>query len=70
MTDEEHAMIKRLDSWLFVPPIAGQPSRAEQLDQFLSGLRAGKFTARAFLYLCSAIVGVILAYNAIKGLFQ
>lgn len=70
MTDEEHDMIRRIDAWLFKPPIEGHPPRSEQLDQFLAGLRAGRFTARAFLYLCGFVVAVLAAYNALKGVGQ
>ena len=70
MTQEEHDMMREVRDWLMKPPISGQPSRAEQLDQLLSSVRAGKMGARVFLYMCGAVVAVIAAWNALKGGFQ
>lgn len=63
MTDEEHDMIKKVHDFWFVPPIEGKPSRAAQIDEVLSAVRAGKVGTRALLWLGGvlAAAGVILS---------
>ena len=61
MTDEEHDMIKRLYDYLFHPPVVGKTSRAEQLDEVLAAVRAGKMTTRILVW----VAGVIAAIGAV-----
>ncbi len=61
MTDEEHEMIRRVHDYLFVPPIEGKPSRARQVDELLSVVRAGKLAGRLLLW----VAGVAGAIGAI-----
>lgn len=70
MTDEEHQMIKDVHDWLFKPPIRGKPDRANQLDDLLSGVRAGKLFGRVVLYMAGFVVAIGGAYGTMKGWFH
>lgn len=68
VTENEHddlqkilEMVRRGDDFLFQPHIQGKPTRAEQLDELLSAVRAGKIGTRITLW----IAGVIAAFGAI-----
>lgn len=49
------------------PRAPGKPSRATEIDDALAGLRTGKMSVRALVWLCGAIVAVLAAYQALKG---
>ena len=77
MTDEEHEMIqeilecaKKNNHWLFSPPLEGKPNRAQQLDELLSGVRAGKLGFRVALYLAGFVAAMGAAYGTLKGWFK
>jgi len=59
---EIERMVKRTDDFLFNPVIMGQPSRAEQIDQGLSGYRAGLLVGKFVFWLAGfiAAAGVII----------
>lgn len=61
MTDDEHAMMKRVHDFLFTPPLEGRPNRAKQLDDVLSAVRAGKIGTRLLLW----AAGIFAAGSAI-----
>lgn len=61
MTDDEHAMMKRVHDYLFHPPMEGKPTRAAQLDEVLGAVRAGKLGTRVLLWLA----GIVAAASAI-----
>lgn len=68
MTDEERAMITDMHRFWFEPVGPKQPSRAEELDQMLTAFRTGKFSVRAFLWLCAMVAAVGAAWTQIRGL--
>lgn len=70
MTDEQSRQLNELYSYLLAPRGPNQPSRAEEIDAALSGIRSGKLTARTFLWLCGVIVAVGAAWTQLKGLGQ
>ena len=47
--------------------IEGKTSRAEQIDEVLTAVRAGKLGTRIVLWICGLIAAVGAAYAAIKG---
>lgn len=63
-------MMKRVHDWLFDPPIEGGNTRAKQLDDLLSAVRAGKLGGRATLWLAGAVAALLAAYAQIKGLWK
>lgn len=67
MTEEEHDMVREMHDWLFKPPITGRPARAEQLDDVMSGVRAGKLTFRLALYVAGAVTAFGGAFATVKG---
>lgn len=67
MTEEEHRMVKRTHDFWFEPPIEGKPNRAQQVDEVLSAVRAGKIGTRIVLWLCGLIAAVAAAYTTLKG---
>lgn len=64
MTDEERKMLSDLHSFLMKPTGPGKPSRAEQLDDALGSIRAGKLVARFALWISGAIIAITAAYNS------
>ncbi|EEX09636.1 hypothetical protein SL1157_1680 [Ruegeria lacuscaerulensis ITI-1157] len=66
MTEDEHDMIKEVHDFLFKPPLEGKSSRAEQLDEIMSAVRAGKMGTRILLWLA----GVVAAVSAILVQFK
>lgn len=69
MTDDEKQKLNDLHDFFMKPPVAGKPSRAQQIDDALNAIRSGKFTVRALLWACGAVVAVLAAWNAIRGGF-
>lgn len=74
MTEEEHEMIRklaerqeRMNRFLFHPPIEGKATRAEQIDEVLSAVRAGKIGTRVVLWLCGLVAAVAGAYAALRS---
>lgn len=70
MTEEEHKMIARVHDYLFHPPVEGKTSRAEQLDEVLVAVRAGKLGTRALLWLSSLVVAAGAVWAALSGWFK
>lgn len=77
MTPEEHLMMeetlacaKRTNKWLFEPPIVGKPSRAQQLDDLMAGVRAGKMSFRVVLYAAGFVAAMGTAFGTVKGWWQ
>ena len=70
MTEEEHQMIKRTHDFWFAPHVEGKPTRAEQIDELLSGVRAGKLGFRVALYLAGFVAAVGAAYGSVRGWFK
>lgn len=69
MSDDAEKLA-RLHDWLFAEHIAGKPTRAAQIDEVLSGVRAGKMTARALLWLSGFLGAMSAAYLTIRGGFK
>ena len=79
MTDDEHktldeiramtadalASAKRTERFLYEPHIEGKPTRAEQIDEWLSTYRAGKLAGKLSLRLAMWITGAIAAVGAL-----
>ncbi len=61
MTDEQEKMLSEVHEWLFQARRPGAPSRAEEIDTVMEQIRAGRFLARAVLWLAglSAAAGAI-----------
>ncbi len=71
MTEEERdAVLVRIEQWLFEPPALNKPNRADQIDGLLAGLKAGKMSVRAFLWLCGVIAIVAAAWGQLKGFIK
>ncbi len=68
MTDEEHRMIKRTHDFWFVPPIEGKSSRAEQIDELLGAVRAGKIGTRIVLWLAGLVAAIGVVVAQMRGL--
>lgn len=64
---QAQAMMKKTNDWLFGSDTPGKPSRAEQLDDLMSGVRAGKFTFRLALYIAGAVTVFGGAWGTVKG---
>lgn len=67
MTDEQAEMMKRLDDFLFKPPIEGKPSRAQQIDELLAAVRAGKMGTRLLLWLAGVVAASTALWATISG---
>lgn len=67
MTDDQAKQLEMLSRWLFEAPITGGRTRAEQIDDALAGLRAGKMGARILLWASGAVVALAAAYGTLKG---
>lgn len=68
MAEQAMQAATRTENFLFNPPGPKRETRAYEIDQFLESLRSGKKSARAFLWLCGAVVAILAAYNALRGL--
>lgn len=64
MTEKEREQLQNLHDFFFKSHLEGKPTRAEQLDEVLMAVRAGKFGSRIILWLAGfvAALGVIWAY--------
>ena len=67
MDNNEHTQLDDLHRFFMEPRAPGKKSRAEELDDLLAAARTGKMSVRAILWVCGAIVGIMAAYNAVKG---
>ena len=45
----------------------GEPSRAKRLDSVLNAVSAGRWSARAIMYLAAAVVAIAAAWGEAKG---
>ncbi len=61
MTDQQK--IDDLHRFWMAPQGPGRPSRAQEIDQILAGVRAGKFSVRAILWLVGAGLSVGAAFK-------
>ena len=64
---EERRQVEELYRFLMVPPAPGAPTRAQMIDDALNGLNAGKFVARALLWLFGFVIAAAAAIQVIKG---
>lgn len=67
MNEQEHKQLEDLHRFFMEPRAPGKKSRAEEIDDALAGLRTGKMSVRAFLWVCGAVVALIAAYQSVKG---
>lgn len=67
MTEDERAKLDDLHRFFFAPIGPKQPSRAEEIDQVLTAFRTGKFSMRAFLWLCAVVAACGTAWAQLKG---
>ena len=67
MTEDQGEKLEALHRFFIEPRAPGKPSRAEELDDALAALRAGKFGARSLLWLCGAIAALSAAWATMKG---
>jgi len=67
MTDDQQKQLQELHDYFMRSDVAGKPSRAHQIDEILTAYRTGKFSVRAFLWLCGAVIAVATAYSAVRG---
>lgn len=67
MTDDEHDMIKKVHDFLFTPPLENKPSRAQQIDDLLSAVRAGKLGARSLLWIAGFAAAMGAFFAQMKG---
>ena len=58
--------IASLYDYLMKPPVEGRPSRAQQLDDLLVGVRTGKLTIRAFMWFAGAVAAIGAAAEYIR----
>ena len=65
--DKELEMVRRAHDFLFVPPIEGKPNRAEQVDELLGAVRAGKIGTRIVLWLCGLVAAIGVAITTLKA---
>ncbi len=68
MTEDEHDMIKEVHDFLFKPPLEGKESRARQLDEIMSAVRAGKMGTRILLWAAGVIAAFAALASQLKGL--
>ena len=70
--DEQHEleMIQRVHDFLFRPHIEGKPTRAEQIDEALSALRAGKISARITLWLAAVFAAIGALWSNLPGFWR
>lgn len=66
MSEEEKLQLRELHEFFMKPPVAGKPNRAQQIDDLLSAVRAGKMGARLALYVAGALVALGGGMNALK----
>lgn len=67
MTPDQERKLDEVHDFLLKPTGPGKPSRAEQLDDALAGVRAGKITARFILWISGFMVAIVAAWNSLKG---
>ena len=80
MTDDEsrkindlHAEIVKIDeihTFLMKPTGPGRPSRAREIDEALTAIRAGRLIARLSLWTVGFVAAVGAAWVSIKGLIK
>lgn len=70
MTPEQQKQLTEIHHFLLAPRGPNQPSRAEEIDEALNAVKAGKFGARAVLWSAGFIAAMGAAWTAIKGGFQ
>lgn len=70
--DEQHEleMIQRVHDFLFRPHIEGKPTRAEQIDEALSALRAGKIGGRVVLWMAGVIAAIGALWANVQGFWK
>lgn len=70
MTDQPSKSPDHAHDFLFEPPIKGKPPRAEQIDEVLSTVRAGKLGGRAVLWLAGVIAAAAAIWNSVGGFLK
>jgi hypothetical protein len=65
LTDQQK--IDELHRFWMVPQGPKRPSRAEEIDQLLAGVRAGRFSVRAILWLAGAALSIGAALKMFGG---
>ena len=70
MTEDQAQKLDELHDFFMKPPLAGKPSRAQQIDDVLVAVRTGKLSVRALLWSAGALAAVAAAYAQIKGLWK
>ena len=63
-------MISEMHDFWFKPPVAGRPTRAQQVDDVLTAVKTGKLTVRAALWMAGAIIAITAALGQVKGLWK
>ena len=67
MTPDQEKKLDEIHDYLLKPTGPNKPSRAEQIDDALAGVRAGRITARFILWVSGFVVAFIAAWNALNG---
>jgi len=67
MTEQESKMVREMHDFWHKPDVLGKPTRAAQVDEILTAMRAGKMGARIIVWICGAIITVGGAVAASKG---
>jgi len=69
MTDDERQKLDQIHAFFFKTDLPKKPSRAEQIDQLLGAVRAGKVTTRVIMWAAGLIIAVTGVYSTAKGLW-
>lgn len=68
MTDDElRKKVDELHRFWMQPTGPGAPSRAQEFDEVLRAVRAGRLGVRALLYLCGAVISISATVAAVRG---
>ena len=67
MTADEKAKLDDLHGFFMRPRAPGRPSRAQEIDEVLSAVAAGRIGIRLGLWLAGTIVAVSAAWTAVRG---
>lgn len=67
MTEEESQMVREMHDFWHKPDVPGKPTRAAQVDEVLTAMRAGKMGARVVVWISGAIITVGGAIAIARG---
>lgn len=70
MTEEQTRKLDELHAFFMKPRAPGRPSRAQELDDVLMGVRTGKLSIRVFMWACGAVVATAAAWSQLKGFLK